>query len=214
MNRHAFTRASLALAMLPLLAGAALAGPTISVENPYARPPMGSGKVAAAFMTLKNDGDEADRLVAAEGDVAKDIQLHTHIMEKKNGKVIMRMRRVPFMAVPAHGKTVLQPGGLHIMLIGTTRDLKPGDTFDLTLVFEKAGKVKVTVPVKKISATIMHKMKMKGMQHGMQKGMSGMAGMAWLTAWPVPSCSACSTHSTGWEASVVRTSSPPWRLHP
>ena len=171
MNRRAFTGAALGLALLPLLSGAALAGPKISVENPYARPPMGSGKVAAAFMSLKNDGDEADKLIAAEGDVAKDIQLHTHIMEKKDGKMIMRMRQIPFMEVPAHGKTVLQPGGLHIMLIGTTRDLKPGDTFDLTLVFEKAGKVKVKVPVKSIAETLKHKMKMKHMQ-----GMSGMSG--------------------------------------
>ncbi len=181
MNRRAFTGAAVGLALLPLLAGAALAGPKISVENPYARPPMGSGKVAAAFMTLKNDGDEADKLIAAEGDVARDIQLHTHIMEKKDGKMIMRMRQIPYMEVPAHGQTVLKPGGLHIMLIGTTRDLKPGDTFDLTLVFEKAGKVKVTVPVKKISATIMHHMggmkhmKMQGMK---MQGMSGMSGMS------------------------------------
>ena len=165
MNRRVFMRAGLALALLAPVAAAALAGPKISVENPYARPPMGSGHVAAAFMTLKNDGDETDRLVAAEGDVAKRIELHTHIMEKKDGKVIMRMRQIPYMEVPAQGQTVLKPGGLHIMLIGTTRDLKPGDSFDLTLVFEKAGKVKITVPVKKISATIMHRMKMK--MHGM-----------------------------------------------
>ena len=164
MNRRFFMRAGLALAVLAPLTAAALAGPKISVENPHARPPMGSGKVAAAFMTLKNDGDEADKLVKAEGDVADRIELHTHIMEKKDGKMIMRMRQVPFMEVPAHGQTVLKPGGLHIMLIGITRDLKPGDTFELTLVFEKAGKVKITVPVKKISATLMHhKMKMHGM---------------------------------------------------
>lgn len=165
MNRRAFTRAGLALAALAMLSGNTLAGPKISVENPYARPPMGSGKVAAAFMTLKNDGDETDRLVAAEGDVAERIELHTHIMEKKDGRVIMRMRQIPHMEVPAHGQTVLKPGGLHIMLIGATRDLKPGDNFDLTLVFEKAGKVKVTVPVKKLSATMMHRMKKK--MHGM-----------------------------------------------
>ena len=171
MNGRVFMRAALGFAMLPLLAGTALAGPKISVQDPYARPPMGSGKVAAAFMTLKNDGDEADRLVRAEGDVADRIELHTHIMEKKNGRTIMRMRRIPHMEVPARGRTVLQPGGLHIMLIGATRDLKPGDAFDLTLTFEKAGKVKVTVPVKSIAATLGHKKRMHDMRPGMQ-GMS------------------------------------------
>ena len=148
--------------------GVALAGSAITVENPYARPPMGGGKVAAAYMTLKNSGKEADRLVKAEGDVARRIELHTHIMEKRDGNVVMKMRPVPYMEVPAGGETVLKPGGLHIMLIGVTRDLKPGDSFDLTLVFDKAGKITVRVPVKKISATMRHMMKMKGMRHEMK----------------------------------------------
>ena len=162
MSRTVFASVVLGIAMACQLGGVALAEPKIAVENPYARPPLGAGKVAAAFMTLKNDGDEADKLVAAEGDVARRIELHTHIMEQRDGRTIMRMRQIPFMEVPAHGKTVLKPGGLHIMLIGATRPLKPGDSFDLTLVFEKAGRVKVTVPVKKISATMMHRMKMHG----------------------------------------------------
>ena len=164
MNRAMLAGLGVACALV-MSAGVALAGPKISVENPHARPPMGGGKVAAAYMTLKNVGDEADRLVKAEGDVAKKIELHTHIKEEKDGKVVMKMRPVPFMQVPAHGQTVLKPGGLHIMLIGVTRDIKPGDVFDLTLVFEKAGKVKVHVPVRKISASMMHMMKQK-MQHG------------------------------------------------
>ncbi len=179
MNRRIFTGVAAACALLAaglmLPTQAALAGPKISVENPYARPPLGSGKVAAAFMTLKNDGDEADKLVKAEGDVAKKIELHTHVMEKKDGKVVMKMRPVPFMQVPAHGQTVLKPGGLHIMLIGVTRDIKPGDAVDLTLVFEKAGKVKVHVPVKKIAATMMHMHHMGGMKE--MDGMKKMDGM-------------------------------------
>ncbi|GEM_PF-290710 len=146
----------------------AVAAATIKVENPYARPPMGGAKVAAAYMTLKNTGKEDDKLVRAEGDVSERIELHTHVKEQRDGQVVMKMRQVPYMEVPAGGETVLKPGGLHIMLIGVRKDLKPGDVFDLTLVFEKAGKVQVQVPVKKVSATMMHmmKQKMQGMQHG------------------------------------------------
>ncbi|MEN9416974.1 MAG: hypothetical protein RI988_594, partial [Pseudomonadota bacterium] len=46
------------------------------------------------------------------------------------------------------GKTVeLKPGGLHVMLIGIQKPLKVGDSFPLTLRFEKAGEVQVEVPV-------------------------------------------------------------------
>ena len=170
-DKRLFTAILAAGLMLP---AAAFAGGAITVENPYARPPMGGGKVAAAYMTLVNAGKEDDRLVRAEGDVAGRIELHTHIMEKApDGGTIMKMRQVPFMQVPAGGRTELKPGGLHIMLIGVTKPIKPGDAFDLTLVFEKAGKVKVTVPVKKLSATMMHGMKpgMKQMKQMKQKMM-------------------------------------------
>ncbi|MER3484909.1 MAG: hypothetical protein C4345_01930, partial [Chloroflexota bacterium] len=41
-----------------------------------------------------------------------------------------------------------KPGGYHIMLIGLTRDLKAGDRYELTLQFEKAGEVTLTVDVR------------------------------------------------------------------
>jgi copper(I)-binding protein len=43
---------------------------------------------------------------------------------------------------------VLEPGGLHIMLIGLKQKLAPGDSIPLTLVFEHAGEVTVEIPVR------------------------------------------------------------------
>jgi copper(I)-binding protein len=42
---------------------------------------------------------------------------------------------------------VLNPGGLHIMLIGLKAPLKQGETFPLTLTFAKAGTTTVEVVV-------------------------------------------------------------------
>ena len=46
----------------------------------------------------------------------------------------------------------LKPGGYHIMLMGLKQQLKDGETFPVTLTFEKAGAVTTTVHVAKAGA--------------------------------------------------------------
>jgi hypothetical protein len=49
--------------------------------------------------------------------------------------------------LPAGETVMLERGGLHVMLMGLTAPLEDGADVDLTLVFETAGEVAVTVPV-------------------------------------------------------------------
>ena len=65
----------------------------------------------------------------------------------------MQMREVAGgLQVPAKGTVVLKPGSYHVMLIGLKNALKAGDSFPVTLVFEKAGNVSITVPVRAMGA--------------------------------------------------------------
>ncbi len=64
------------------------------------------------------------------------------------GFAMMGMREVPGIDLPAGEVVALEPGGLHVMLIGLVDDLRPGDTFDLTLSFEQAGERTVSVEVR------------------------------------------------------------------
>jgi copper(I)-binding protein len=129
------------------LAAIALAENTgIQVAHPWARP--STGQTGAVYMTIANQGPVDDRLVSAETPVADQAQLHTEI----NDKGIMKMRAVPAIAVKPGAQTMLKPGGLHLMLIGLKQALKIGDSFPLTLTFEKAGKLNVTVTVEKAAA--------------------------------------------------------------
>lgn len=118
----------------------------IAIELPFAR--ATPAKVGGVFLTLRNNSGTADRLVKAASPVAENVELHTHI---KDGDA-MRMRAVENIPVPANGQTALEPGGYHIMLIGLKQPLKEGGSFPLTLTFEKAGSVTVTVPVQKAGA--------------------------------------------------------------
>jgi periplasmic copper chaperone A len=64
------------------------------------------------------------------------------------GGAMMAMREVAAIDVPAGSRVELAPGGLHLMLFDLLEDLQAGDTFELTLVFERAGEVTVTAEVR------------------------------------------------------------------
>jgi copper(I)-binding protein len=100
----------------------------------------------AAYMVLKNKGNEADRLLSAETRAAEAVELHESFMDEND---VMKMRPVEGGAieVPAGGQVELKPGGLHIMLINLAEPLETGTTSPMTLTFEKSGKIEVEVAV-------------------------------------------------------------------
>ena len=82
---------------------------------------------------------------------------------------VMKMREIAGgLPIPASGSVVLKPGSYHVMLIGLKKPLTVGEQFPLTLTFEKAGNISVTVPVQAMGAT-----QDKGGMGGMQDNKSG-----------------------------------------
>lgn len=136
----------------PLLAAAALAlscGTTLAqalkVEQAWARPTVQGQTAGGGFLRIVG-GAGADRLVSARADIAARVELHTMTMDGD----VMRMREIDAIEVPA-GRTVeLKPGGLHLMFMDLKTPLAAGTRFPLTLRFEKAGEVRVEVPVQRM----------------------------------------------------------------
>jgi copper(I)-binding protein len=76
--------------------------------------------------------------------VAEKVEIH-EIVEEDD---VMSMRPIEGgLELPAGESTVLEPGGYHVMLIGLTADLNAGETYTLTLEFERAGMVEMQVAV-------------------------------------------------------------------
>lgn len=116
----------------------------LRLENPYARATVPGQPAGGAFVTIENTGKIADKLIAVSSPVAKSVQIHTMSMEGN----VMKMREVPQIELKPSEKLVMKPGdGYHVMLIGLTKPLNAGDKFPLTLTFERAGKVEVSVTV-------------------------------------------------------------------
>ncbi len=118
-------------------------GGSITVSDAWVRNPPIPDQPDAAYLVIQNNG-AADNLLSVTGDIAQTIELH----ESMESGGMMQMSPVPNIPIPANGKVELKPGGLHLMLINLTRPLKTGDKVQLTLNFEKAGKIPVTAEVR------------------------------------------------------------------
>ncbi|HXF66946.1 MAG TPA: copper chaperone PCu(A)C [Burkholderiales bacterium] len=117
------------LACVPALGAA----PPFEVRNAWVRAPVAGMKIAAGYMELASP--EAAALVAVASPIAERVEMHRTVLEGG----VMKMRPVSAIELPA-GKTVsLAPGGLHLMLIGLARPLKPGEKVPLALTLERAG---------------------------------------------------------------------------
>ncbi len=129
---------------------AGIAAEDVQAAGAYARAVPPGQSNSAAFMSLTNKSDADHALVGAESSASKVAELHTHFLEGG----MMKMRPVEKIDLPA-GKTVeLQPGGLHLMLIGLTHQLSPGEDLRITLVFEDGSRTSLVVPVKTVQATM------------------------------------------------------------
>ena len=134
----------LSAGIVAVITGTSLLAADVMVMDAYARVASKVAKSGAAFMMIHNHSHQDDRLIAASSDVAKRVELHTHLEE--NG--VMKMTKLEDgMPVPAGGMHALKRGGDHVMFMGLTRSLEHGDKFELTLTFEHAGDVTLTVPV-------------------------------------------------------------------
>ena len=143
--------ASSLVGALSLAAPAAAADFTLKdlrILHPYARATPPGARSGGIYLVVENGGKQADRLIGATSPAARIAEIHEMKMEGN----LMRMRPVAGVDVPAGGKATLSPGGYHVMLSELQAPLVAGTTVPLTLRFEKAGAIDVTVDVEAAGA--------------------------------------------------------------
>lgn len=105
----------------------------------------GTGKAAAVYMTIRNDTDVSDRLMAAKTSVSRKSMLHDTVVTSDG---VVKMKHIMMgVEVNKGEELVLKSGGKHIMLMGLTETLEPGRVLKLVLIFKNAGDVETAVTV-------------------------------------------------------------------
>lgn len=146
-------RLTVALALLVALAAPAAAhefkAGSLLIGHPWSRATVPGAKVGGAFLTVRNDGTEPDRLIGVTVPFAAKAEIHESLEEDG----VAKMRPVEGGLEIKPGETVeLAPGGKHVMFVGLTAPLKKGEKVKGELEFEKAGKVEVEFAVEAAGA--------------------------------------------------------------
>jgi copper(I)-binding protein len=137
-----------ALFTAPLQAQEVKAGDLV-ITQAWSRATPGGAKIAGGYLTIENKGSSPDRLMKGTADISGKIEVHE--MAMNNG--VMTMRELDKGLAIEPGKTVkLAPGGYHLMLMDLKGALKQGDKVPVTLEFEKAGKVALSLDVQGVGA--------------------------------------------------------------
>ena len=147
---HSFACAAMlaTLSATPARAGEVKAGDLV-ITQAWSRATPGGAKIAGGYLTIENKGAAPDRLVGGTADIAGKIEVHE--MAMNNG--VMTMRPLDKGLTIEPGKTVkLAPGGYHLMMMDLKGPLKQGDKVPVTLDFEKAGKVALSLDVQGVGA--------------------------------------------------------------
>ncbi|MFN3748538.1 MAG: copper chaperone PCu(A)C [Sphingorhabdus sp.] len=133
----------------PVLAHSFTVG-QIAIGHPWTRETAATQSVGGGFLTIRNNGKMADRLVSASSPSAAEVQIHTMSMDGG----VMKMRQLKDgIAIPAGASIDLKPGGQHIMFIGLKKPFKQGTKIPATLKFTRAGSVQVSFVVQPVGST-------------------------------------------------------------
>ena len=116
-------------------------GPDLRIREARVRPavvPEAGGPPihSAAYLTIRNRGGADDRLLGAGFAGARRVEIHETRVSPEG---LATMRPVESVAIPAGAEIRLEPGGLHVMLMGLESSLLAGDTVQLSLEFETSG---------------------------------------------------------------------------
>jgi hypothetical protein len=169
---------SVSLLVLAILALAAIcAEPTsaqqvkagdLVLDHAWARATPGGAKIGGGYLTIENKGATPDKLIGGASPAAAKAEVHE--MAMKDG--VMTMRPVKGgLSIPPGQSITLAPGGYHIMLMELKAPLKQGDKVPVTLQFEKAGKINVTLDIQGVGASGPPSGQMDNAMPGMQAPM-------------------------------------------
>jgi copper(I)-binding protein len=122
---------------------------SLRIDHPFARATPPGARSAGAYFGVKNDAATPDRLVSVSSPVAGIAEVHEMTMDGG----MMRMHAVSGIEIKAGARVELKPGGYHVMLMDLKRALRKGERFPMTLSFEKAGRIDVSVSVEDMGAT-------------------------------------------------------------
>src|SRR5262245_53856406 len=115
------------------------AAPGVEILQPWA-PAMSGQDQQLVYLTIRNPGNVADRLVRVLSPVAAKVEMHAATGQGDP-------KPVAALSVGAGQDLVLSPSGPHLAMLNLKRTLLENQTFKLALEFDQAGRIIIDVIV-------------------------------------------------------------------
>jgi len=117
----------------------------LEIVHPWCIETDAAASTVSVYMTVRNSGPKADRLVGAQTSIAAKAELFGATVTSAQ-----QAKPITSLEAKASGELILKRDGPHIVLTGV-KQLGAYDAFPMTLVFERAGKVEIEVQVEEAS---------------------------------------------------------------
>lgn len=136
---------SMLLLSLSALVSAYTYAADITIKDPWIQEAPPTSGTLACYLTIDNASNEPVLLQSASSEDFRSVEIHA--TELHDGMV--HMNRQHDLKIGAGASLVLEPGGLHLMLIGKKHDLHAGDKVALKLHFNNGVVIDVNADVRK-----------------------------------------------------------------
>lgn len=114
-------------------------GAPLTVSDPWTK--ATEDGMTGSFGLLENSSDEDLHVVGVSAEVGAKAELHVMVADE-DGQMVMQQSPNGF-TVPAGGSFELAPGGAHVMLMGLTEPIEPGEEVAYELELEDGSTVEV-----------------------------------------------------------------------
>ncbi len=143
--RAFFIAAAFALAACTPAAETEAPAGRLEIRDAWAAPTPGGVNVSAGYLAIVNGAGEADRLISASTPRAGRVEVHEMVMTGD----VMQMRPAAAIEIAPGAEVALAPGGMHLMFYEIATPFAEGEEVSVTLTFEHAGALDVSLPVRR-----------------------------------------------------------------
>lgn len=119
------------------LAPLAFAAAQVGVSNAWIPQAPPGATMLAGYLTIKNNGDTAINVLAAQSDRFRSVSVHQTVIE--NG--VAKMRELHSLEIAPGQEVKFAPGGMHLMLMQPREDISPGEHIEITILFSDGTRV-------------------------------------------------------------------------
>ncbi len=115
----------------------------IQIEEAWVRISKDNVAVASAYFTILNKSEEDDYLIGVTSSVSERALLQEMRIENFKAKY----NTISKLSIGAIERQKLRPSGYQVTLEGLKRPLRIGENVQLTLTFERAGRIEIVANV-------------------------------------------------------------------